>query len=101
MIVLELPPKAFYNILVRAASLYGTTLSLAFPAALSASTLITLPKILNEVLIAHPSFNLSPYAPVYPAFSEPAKSTRFITDCFYVLTPSSSSICRSSIVIIV
>jgi hypothetical protein len=33
-------------------------------------------------LIAAPSFNLSPVAPVAPDFSEPARSTRLMTESF-------------------
>ena len=69
--------------------------------ALSAKILIQEPNTVKLLLIAHPSFNLSPVAPVYPAFSEPAKSTKFITENFSYLLISSIIICLNSIVIIV
>ena len=46
--------------------------------ALSAKQLITFPKISKDLLILHPSFNLSPVAPVEPERSEPAKSTKLL-----------------------
>jgi len=42
--------------------------------------LITHPSVVNERLIAHPSFNLSLLAYVYFYFSDPAKSTKLITE---------------------
>jgi len=47
------------------------------------------PKTVRLLLIAHPSFSLSPVAPVYPAFSDPAKSTKLITENFSVFLFSS------------
>ena len=64
MIVLELPPRAFYRIRVKFESRYGTTAFLSFPIALSAKTLIHVPKTVRLLLIAQPSFSLAPYAPV-------------------------------------
>ena len=64
MIVFELPPKAFYKIRVRFESRYGTTVLFCFPIALSANTLIHVPKTVRLLLIAQPSFNLAPSAPV-------------------------------------
>lgn len=55
----------------------------------------------NEYIIYIPSFNLSPYAPVLPTFSEPAKSTRLITDNFSDLRTPSDLISFNSIYIIV
>jgi len=101
MIVLELPPRAFYKIRVKLESRYGTTSFLPLPMALSAKTLIHVPKTVRLLLIAQPSFNLAPSAPVCPAFSEPAKSTRLITENFSVFLPSSWRIYLNSIVIIV
>ena len=101
MIVLEFPPKAFYKIRVKLESRYGTTDFLSFPIALSANTLIHVPKTVRLLLMAQPSFNLAPSAPVYPAFSEPAKSTRLITENFSVFLPSSKRIYLNSIVITV
>jgi hypothetical protein len=39
-----------------------------------------LPKADKDLLMLAPSFNLSPVAPVESALSEPAKSTKLITD---------------------
>ena len=89
MIVLELPPRAFYRIRVKLESRYGTTAFLSLPIALSAKTLIHVPKTVRLLLIAQPSLSLAPSAPVCPAFSEPAKSTRLITENFSVFLPSS------------
>lgn len=47
------------------------------------------------------SFNLSPVAPVFPTFSEPAKSTKFITDNLSLLLPSSENNYLNSITITV
>lgn len=82
MIVLLLPPRAFYRIRVRELFLKGTTASFFFPLALSAKTLIHCPSIVRLKLIDAPSFKRSPVAPVYPDFSEPAKSTRLMTENF-------------------
>ena len=87
MMVLELPPSAFYRILVRAESLYGTMDFFSLPIALSAKILIQVPKTVRLLLIAQPSLSLSPVAPVCPAFSEPAKSTRLMTENFSILRP--------------
>jgi hypothetical protein len=48
IIVLELPPSAFYKILVRFESLYGTTVFFYLPIALSASTLIHVPRVVRD-----------------------------------------------------
>ena len=84
--VLELPPSAFYNILVRFEFLYGTTTPF-LPFCLSTRALITSPKHERLLLIIEPSLRRSPVAPVYPAFSDPAKSIRLITDVFYAFLP--------------
>ena len=89
MIVLELPPRAFYKILVKLESLYGTTVFFSFPIALSARTLMHVPKTVKLLLMAHPSFSRWPSAPVYPAFSEPARSTKLITENLSFFRPSS------------
>ena len=93
MMVLELPPSAFYRILVRLESRYGTTEPFAFPEAYSAKTLIQFPRTVRLLLIAHPSLRRCPSAPVYPAFSDPAKSTRLITDNFSVFVSAVCLIC--------
>ncbi len=107
--VLEFPPKAFYKILVRDDSLYGTTIFLFFEVANSANFDITKPKKLKDLLIEHPSLSLSPDAPVFPIFSLPARSTKFITENFSVprpylyssILPSTYSLYLKSIEIIV
>jgi len=85
MIVLELPPNAFYNILVKLESLYGITDFAALPEDFSANTLIQFPRIVKLRLIAHPSLSRCPVAPVWPAFSDPAKSTKLIAEYFSTL----------------
>jgi hypothetical protein len=52
-------------------------------------------------LIAQPSLSLTPSAPVCFDFSEPAKSTRLITESFSVFLPASLRICLNSIVMMV
>ena len=82
IIVLELPPKAFYRIRVKALLRNGTTSLDRLPPALSARIEMHCPSIVKLRLIAAPSLSLSPTAPVYPDFSEPARSTKFITENF-------------------
>jgi hypothetical protein len=101
IIVFELPPNAFCKILVKFESLYGTTAFLDFPWDFSARTLIQVPNTVRLLLIAEPSFNLKPSAPVYPAFSEPARSTRFMHENFSTFLPYSVLIYLNSIVITV
>jgi len=64
MIVLEFPPRAFYRIRVKLESRYGTIVFFSFPIALSAKTLIHVPKTVRLLLIAQPSLSLAPSAPV-------------------------------------
>lgn len=78
--VLELPPNEFWSILVRFDSLNGTTQSLFFPISFSAKVLIHLPNTVRDKFIEEPSFNHCPWAPVFDAFSLPAKSTKFSCD---------------------
>jgi len=59
------------------------------------------PSTVRLLLIAHPSFSLSPEAPVYPAFSDPARSTKLMTENFSVFLVSSVRIYLNSIVMIV
>ena len=47
-------------------------------------TEITFPKADKDLLMFAPSFKRSPVAPVLSALSDPAKSTRFITELFLV-----------------
>jgi hypothetical protein len=51
----------------------------------------TNPKVLKDLLMAQPSFILSPVASVLDNFSEPAKSTKLITESFSVFLPSTFS----------
>ena len=74
---------------------------LRLPEDLSARASITVPRTTNDLLIAQPSFRRSPVAPVYPAFSLPARSTKLMTLNFSILRFSSNSTYRSSIVKIV
>lgn len=90
MIVFEFPPKAFCKILVNADSQYGTTFPSPLPTALSANVLMTFPRVDNERLIAHPSLSRSFVAFVFFYHSEPAKSTRFMTENQSVLFPSTT-----------
>ena len=53
------------------------------------------------MFILHPSFILSPDAPVFPSFSLPARSIKFIIDIFSVFFPSITSFYLKSIVIMV
>ena len=55
----------------------------------------------RDLLILAASLSLSPLAPVFPTFSEPAKSTKLITDNFSIFLPCSYKICLNSIMIIV
>ena len=43
---------------------------------------MTLPRQLRLLLIAEPSFNVSPVAPVLSARSDPARSTRLISEVY-------------------
>ena len=98
--VLELPPRAFASNLVSALSLYGTFFPI-LPDYTSASVEITKPKVLRDLFIFAASFKRSPVAPVFPTFSEPAKSTKFITDSFWIFLLASSVTYLNSIIIIV
>ena len=62
---------------------------------------MTFPKISKDLFILHPSFNLSPVAPVEPDLSEPAKSTRLIILNFSLLLFPNIVTCLNSIVTIV
>lgn len=63
--VFEFPPKAFCRILVKADYLYGGTVPLPFPMALSAKFSITLPRTVNDLLIFVACFRTAPWAPVF------------------------------------
>lgn len=70
--VLELPPRDSESSLVNLDSLYGMKLPFLF----SVNALITLPKADSDLLMPLASFKVWPDAPVFPTFSEPARSTR-------------------------
>jgi len=80
-IVLLFPPKESLRILVSLLSLYGIWVLVP-----SVSCLITCPRTVNDLLIFLASSNLRPVAPVFPTFSDPAKSTK---NSFPVLTEKS------------
>ncbi len=66
--VFELPPNAFWRILVKHESLYGTITFFPFPVDFSANVEITSPKTDKLLLIPAASLSLSPVAPVLPTF---------------------------------
>jgi len=70
--VFELPPSDSERSLVSFDSQYGMKL-FSFP---SVSALITFPSVVNERLIPLASFKVWPEAPVFPTFSDPARSTK-------------------------
>lgn len=84
MKVFEFPPRAFWRILVRVESRKGATTPFFFPVDSSAKALITCPSTVKLLLIMAPSLNLSPWLPVFPTFSLPAKSIKFSIDSFSV-----------------
>ena len=69
---------------------------LPFPVDFSAKVEMTNPKTDKLLLIPAASFKRSPVAPVLPTFSDPAKSTRWITDNFYLFFPLSTTVCLNS-----
>ena len=73
ILVLELPPKESYKILVSLLSRYG--ICIAFLVS-SVKAEITLPSAKRDLLIMIPSFIVAPVAPVFFARSDPAKSTK-------------------------
>jgi hypothetical protein len=54
---------------------------------------ITCPRVVKLKLIPTAYFNLSPVAPVLLCLSLPAKSTKFITEIFYVFVPPTDFLC--------
>ena len=70
--VFELPPKDYCRTLVNLLSLYGTWED--FP---SVNALMTFPNAVKLILIFLASSSTFPYAPVFPTFSLPAKSTKY------------------------
>ena len=75
------PAKQCETIRVNLDSLNGGGTFLP-PSAALARQEITLPKTDSDLLMALPSFNLSPVAPVEEDLSEPARSTRLMSDTF-------------------
>lgn len=80
--VLELPPRESRSTKVSLEFLNGTWLDLS-----PLKQLITIPRVVNDLLILLASFNLSPIAAVLFCLSEPAKSTKWILDFFNMLLP--------------
>ena len=101
MMVFELPPSADCRICVSFESRYGTKTFLPGLFDWSASALITLPRDESDLLIAAPSLRRSPVAPVDSARSEPARSTRFMSDRSSLTRPSSVMICLMEMVMMV
>lgn len=65
----------------------------------SESCFMTSARVDKDLLMWVPSLNLRPVAPVWPARSDPAKSTKFSCDTFTHPTSASPSTCsRDSIV---
>lgn len=64
-----------------------------FPIALSAKVEMTKPNTDKLLLMPAAYFNRSPVAPVLATFSLPAKSTKYITDSFYLFFPSTTYLC--------
>lgn len=93
MTVLALPPSEFCSSIVSTESLYGTRICFLALAGspLWASAEMTLPSDVSDRLIAAPSLSLSPVAPVESARSEPAKSTRLMSDERSVALPAARS----------
>lgn len=73
-VVLEFPPREFFNKKVSLESLY--LICFYFSDLGSESPLITDPSTDRDLLILHPSLNLSPQAPVYFCLSLPARSMK-------------------------
>lgn len=69
--VREFPPRDSWRMRVSLLSLYGTCVDF-----LSVKAVITLPKVVNDLLIVLASSSVYPVAPVLEIFSLPAKSTK-------------------------
>jgi len=67
IVVFEFPPNAFYKILVKADSLYGTAIFLIFPKDCSAKAYMTLPNVCKDLLIKLAYLSLSLLSPT-PVF---------------------------------
>jgi hypothetical protein len=63
-----------------------------------ANALITIPKVVRDLLIFPASFNLSPVANVAFCLSDPAKSTKCSLGVFRYLRPSVSNLIAKDIV---
>ena len=101
MMVFELPPSADCRICVSLESRYGTKTFFLGLLACSARAEMTLPRDESDLLIAAPSLRRSPVAPVDSARSEPARSTRFMSDATSFVRPSSEISCLTVIAIMV
>jgi len=94
--VLELPPKLSLSKQVNFESLYGMCtfgLSLA-----KANALITIPKVVSDLLIFPAYFSRSPVAWVAFCLSDPAKSTKWSLGVLRHLCPSVSNLIDKDIV---
>jgi hypothetical protein len=58
---------------------------------------MTKPRTDKLLLIPAAYLSLSPVAPVLPTFSDPARSTRCMTDSFYLFFPPYSTVCLNYI----
>lgn len=84
--VLLFPPKLFFNKNVNLESLY--LICLLFPLETAANEFITYPNTVNDLLILHPSINLSPVDFVNFYLSLPAKSIKLKQLFLYDWQPS-------------
>jgi len=75
--VLEFPPSDSDRILVSLESRYGICSDF-----LSVKAKITIPSVVNDLLIILASSSTCPAAPVLEIFSEPARSTRYSLPVF-------------------
>lgn len=64
-----------------------------FPDAWSASEEMTKPSVVKDLLMLEPSFKWAPLAPVLPARSLPARSTREILLTFWPVCSETGSYC--------
>jgi len=79
MTVLLLPPRLSLSSQVRVESRYGTKLvDFLLLLLMSARVEITSPSVVNDLFMLLPSAKRAPLAPVLPARSLPARSTRLI-----------------------
>lgn len=76
-VVLLFPPNDSCNILVNFESLYGTCYFFY-----DVRAFITLPSALKDLFMFFAYYNCCPTTPVFPTFSDPAKSTKYNLLCF-------------------